>query len=71
MTCLENKGSVSLSISGTDQIWSFREYVCRIESQKQVAMKCVLFAVNVCICMWNADTHVYRIHLSHIMSLTQ
>ena len=33
---------------GTNQIWSFRDDVCRIESQK--AMKCVPFAVNICIC---------------------
>ena len=33
---------------GTDQIWSLRDDMCRIEGQK--AMKCVLFAVNVSIC---------------------
>ena len=33
---------------GTEQIWSFRDDVCRTESQKP--MKCVHLAVNVCIC---------------------
>ena len=33
---------------GSDQIWNFRDDMCRIESQK--AMKCVPFAVNVCLC---------------------
>ena len=32
-------------VRGADQIWSFRDDMCRIESQK--AMKCVPFAVNV------------------------
>ena len=35
-------------VKGADQIWSFRDDMCRIESQK--AMKCVPFAINVCIC---------------------
>ena len=35
-------------VRGADQIWSFRDDMCRIESQK--AMKCVPFAVNVCLC---------------------
>ena len=34
---------------GADQIWSFRDDMCRIESQK--AMKCVPFAINVIICL--------------------
>ena len=32
-------------VKGANQIWSFKDYICKIESQK--AMKCVLFAVNV------------------------
>ena len=35
-------------VKGAVKIWSFRDDVCRIESQK--AMKCSPFAVNVCIC---------------------
>ena len=35
-------------VRGGDQIWNFIDDVCRIESQK--AMKCVSFAVNVCLC---------------------
>ena len=34
-----------IQIKGTDQIWSFRFDMCRIESQRD--MKCVPFAVNV------------------------
>ena len=32
-------------VKGADQVWSFRDDMCRIESLK--AMKCVPFAVNV------------------------
>ena len=32
----------------SDQIWSFRYNMCRIESQR--AMKCEPFAIKVCIC---------------------
>ena len=35
-------------VKGADQIWSFRDDMCRIESQK--AMKCVPFAISVFIC---------------------
>ena len=35
-------------VKGADQIWSFRYDMCRIENQKD--MKCVPFAVNVCVC---------------------
>ena len=35
-------------VKGTDQIWNFRDDVCRIESQK--AMKCVPFAVSAYLC---------------------
>ena len=36
-------------VKGAVTIWSLREYMCRIESQK--AMDCVQFAVNACICI--------------------
>ena len=35
-------------VKGAVKIWSFRDDMCRIESQK--AMKYVQFAVNACIC---------------------
>ena len=38
----------SHQVKGADQIWNFRDDVCRVKSQN--AMKCVLFAVNVCLC---------------------
>ena len=34
-----------IQVKGTDQTWSFRFDMCRIESQRD--MKCVPFAVNV------------------------
>ena len=36
-------------VKGAVIIWSLRDDMCRIESQK--AMKCVQFAVNACICI--------------------
>ena len=56
LTCTEHTSTMSPvnetqdyyslhSVKGTVIIWSLRDDMCRIESQK--AMKCVLFAVNV------------------------
>ena len=51
-------------VKGADQIWSFRDDTFRIESQKD--MKCVPFAVNICICEMHAHPHVHRTHFSHV-----
>ena len=50
---------------GTDQIWNLRDDVCRIENQK--AMKCVPFAVDVCLCE-NALPQMHRTHFNHVTS---
>ena len=58
LTCTEHTSTMSPvskaedydnlhQVKGADQIYIFRDDMCRIESQK--AMKCVLFAVNACI----------------------
>ena len=60
LTCTEHTSTMS-SVSKTQdycylhlvkrpvKIWSLRDNVCRIESQK--AMKCLQFAINACICI--------------------
>ena len=40
----QDYGYLQHRIKGADQIWRFRDDMCRIESQK--ALKCVVFAVN-------------------------
>ncbi len=59
LTCTEHTSTMSPvsetqdsdylhQVKGAVKIWSFRDDMCRIESQKD--MKCVSFDVNICIC---------------------
>ena len=59
LTCTEHTSTMSPvsetqdsdylhQVKGAVKIWSVRDYMCRIESQKD--MKCVSFDVNICIC---------------------